>query len=1197
MSVNDEALPLQPPHLASDSIYALTARVRATDASSIIVALGLRRTRPINKMDMSPRQAHAEPGDSVPLAASLEQMSLENETHSSPPDRSAFTTLAHGSLTGGFVNIARSTAHEHSPSRQAPGYPPSLAHVSPASPPAIVSAHSSIQLQGRTTISPRRDGMNSGRRPTTGDRSSLASPGRRIASTSTNVSSGHTTGFTRDASVASSDRQSSSSFDRPTTASSGRASVASPRPSTASPGRAATTSRSPSAPLSAKRQAKRIPSSNLASPRATSMRTPGRTTQQPAQLQTQSTTSSDSVQDKDLASDKRPVTDVADALRQDLAAHGNQSASDTVVILHDACYGHRYSRPRTSKSTLSMIVERPERIRASVLGVSTAYVRLGRRHGQTLRQSAMTGATDVPPFLIRKTARRTSLLDAPVVTVHGKAWLEELHSLCTSASAKLAFDGRELERDSTSEHEATKPPLHPGDLYLCAESLAAFEGAIGGMCDGVDAVFSDTIRRAFVIVRPPGHHCGADSPSGFCWLNNVHVGIEYAAQTYGLTHAAILDFDLHHGDGSQDIAWTRNARSATMSKSTPLHKKIAIGYYSIHDINSYPCESGDRAKVQSASLCIDDAHGQSVWNTHLQPWRTETEFWTIYEQKYRVLIDKARAFLKAHTARIKATPKSAPARSAIFVSAGFDASQWESAGMQRHAVSVPTSFYARFTADVVKLAAEDETAAQGRVISVLEGGYSDRALTSGVLSHLTGLCESRDAASVMGTVHGSTAGSTMISSTVQPELAYSDWWSADSLTALENHNSPSPTPEVRKARSGMQPTYASPTTSFSHKVVDAEQYSHSASGTMRFIPETTPEATFPLVDWVTAAHELSNLLIPTDRSTMSCKAEDLAAPRVKRDVLSFDKLSLNDSPGDSGRQLRERKAKPLAPNGVQSPDESTTPIGATPRKVSKVRKAKGPLAVPSVAAHSIPITALPLPNAVAEVVTPTVNTFSENVSTLGDAAVATLSSEVAASTRPANEQMQANSDATMDELSNGFKHIKLKIGSREEWEKRQLERVEAEKKAKAETRRRPRKLQVSPGKIKNSGIAADAVGSTNAANSINGINTTNADTSTNGVSAGQMAQSGDGSMDKPVESANTVTKTPSSSTTTQTTQEFKPQKLPGRTSESMSPPAQIIGQDSAETRRGDQVLPIWTANGAIPFATADTMPNRPGEQR
>ncbi|KAF2864392.1 Arginase/deacetylase, partial [Piedraia hortae CBS 480.64] len=538
--------------------------------------------------------------------------------------------------------------------------------------------------------------------------------------------------------------------------------------------------------------------------------------------------------------------------------------ADTVVILHDACYGHRFSRPKTSKSTLNLIVERPERVLASVLGASAAYVQLGGHFtgGANAPGRAPTGR---PPFAIRRTGRTMDVTESYVTNVHGTAWMAELQDMCNGAEGKLASGTIEVGRAEGDERQR----LHEGDLYLSPGSLEAFRGALGGVAEAVDAVFTTPTKRAFVAIRPPGHHCSTDHPSGFCWLNNVHVGIEYAAQKYGLTHVAILDFDLHHGDGSQTIAWERN--SANMKKRAARQKsRLApdIAYYSLHDINSYPCESGDDEKVQAASLCIEYAHGQNIWNVHLQPWKTEEEFWQLYEGRYRIIIDKARIFLHQHNARGNKTPP----RAAIFISAGFDASEWESSGMQRHKVNVPTSFYARFTRDVVGLAQEPASGCEGRVISVLEGGYSDRALCSGVMSHISGL------------VHGGFD---------------EGWWSQASLEALEMK-----TTAVKPRAQYVQPTYASPTESFTHKVVDRDKFSQSMSRTFRdvYVPPSVD------VDWVLATHELAKVLIPVDRTTKSCSAEELSRKKaVSAEALSRKMDAMNVETGP--RQLRDRKAK------------------------------------------------------------------------------------------------------------------------------------------------------------------------------------------------------------------------------------------------------------------------------------------------
>jgi histone deacetylase HOS3 len=622
----------------------------------------------------------------------------------------------------------------------------------------------------------------------------------------------------------------------------------------------------------------------------------------------------------------------------------------TVVIVHDSCYGHRYSRPRTSKASLSTIVERPERILASVLGVSAAYVRLGGRH-QGGRYAPHPGLDPqllhTPPFQIRKTTRTMTLSSPAVTYVHGNKWMEELKIMCDSAEGKLALNGKELVRPGSGKDEnGTKRKLHEGDLYLCSESLNAFEGALGGVCDGIDAVLGPgNARRAFVAIRPPGHHCAADYPSGFCWLNNVQVGIIHAAMTHGLTHAAIIDFDLHHGDGSQSITWDHNRRVSTLPKNAAPYKRTPIGYFSVHDINSYPCEMGDEEKIRSASLCIENAHGQSIWNVHLQPWKNAQEFWRLYETKYMVLIEKARNFLRLHTERLSENPNGLKPKAAIFLSAGFDASEWEGAGMQRHKVNVPTDFYAKFTSEVVKLAEEEGLGVDGRVISVLEGGYSDRALTSGVLSHLCGLASVGSDAYSADDVESSRLASEMrqrlglaiqnsgpsIKSEVEEEFVSFDteWWNTVRLEELEVLVNPPPPPLApKKLKEKILPTYSSPTQASNARRVVSATSRRSISGTPSAesvdMYDATPEP-IPDVDWATAAHELSKLLIPSDRQTTSCKHEDLnaEATRVRRERYSTVGVPAAPPPEDGKRmQLRERKAK--APSYVLDEDKPTS---------------------------------------------------------------------------------------------------------------------------------------------------------------------------------------------------------------------------------------------------------------------------------
>lgn len=605
-------------------------------------------------------------------------------------------------------------------------------------------------------------------------------------------------------------------------------------------------------------------------------------------------------------------------LRRELAVH-EKAAADVLVITHDACYGHRFSRPRASKAGLESIVERPERIQATMLGVSTAYVRLGGRHKDGKHAPHPEREPGLLPFSIIKSTRNIPLTHPAVIAVHGTKWMESLQLMCDTAEAKLAMGQKELVRPIGHTKDSkgnTLPALHSGDLYLAPESLAALQGCLGGVCDAIDTVCSpeSNTRRAFVCIRPPGHHCSAEMPSGFCWLNNVHVGISYASSNHGLTHAAIIDFDLHHGDGSQTIAWAHNhdVHSNKSVKSASAYRKVPIGYYSLHDINSYPCEYGDDEKVLNASTCIHSAHGQSIWNVHLEPWRTHEEFFELYEKRYTIILEKARAFLSHHSAILRQS--GIEPKAAVFLSSGFDASEWESPGMQRHQVNVPTDFYARLTADIVKLANEEGLGVDGRIISVLEGGYSDRALTSGVLSHICGLSAPSDPKTDVANDINSLSLENKLSS--DRSKYDSQWWHFDQLELLEAMVAGRlPPPEKPKEKQAS--SYSSPTQASHARMTEVakERQSISSQIDARLALENAPPEPVPDVDWVTAAYELSRLLIPDDRQVASCTHEELNAEnsRARRERQSLSSLTTSNA-AEEKMQLRDRRTRqPIAP--------------------------------------------------------------------------------------------------------------------------------------------------------------------------------------------------------------------------------------------------------------------------------------------
>lgn len=428
----------------------------------------------------------------------------------------------------------------------------------------------------------------------------------------------------------------------------------------------------------------------------------------------------------------------------------------TLVLLSPYSPEHAFGRKWVSKSYLATIFERPQRLLAASIGVSAAL-------------------TMFPYFYeVANSTKKGSLFSDHVLKVHGRDWPRKLFELCIQSHEKLNEGKLEVPED-----------WNVGDIYLTPKTITALEGVLGTIETSIDSLYAskneeDNHKLAFVVLRPPGHHSHACLPSGFCLLNNAQIGIEYAYDKYGVTHCAVLDIDLHHGDGSQDICWERAGFRGDYgkkddeffdAKENPRNdygKKFSlfpkVGYFSLHDIKSYPTELGYATKenIKNASLCIMD-HDLNLWNVHLQDWSTEEEFYKHYRTKYVAILNRANQFLNLAKKQYEQTYASyltelskynkyllkphlykqdmskpippPPFKPLIVISAGFDASEYENPQMQRHGINVPTSFYATFTKDVVKLA---KIHTEGKVVSFLEGGYSDGALISGIFSHLIG---------------------------------------------------------------------------------------------------------------------------------------------------------------------------------------------------------------------------------------------------------------------------------------------------------------------------------------------------------------------------------------------------------------------------------------------------------------------------
>lgn len=412
----------------------------------------------------------------------------------------------------------------------------------------------------------------------------------------------------------------------------------------------------------------------------------------------------------------------------------------TLVILSPYSAEHAFGRSWVTKSYLSTIFERPQRLLASCIGVSAALTMF--------------------PFFYKivNSTKRGSIFSSHVLKIHGKNWPTKLYELCLESHEKLTNDELEVPED-----------WNTGDIYLVPKTINAIEGVIGAIETGIDSLYTKNYSLSFILIRPPGHHSHACLPSGFCLINNVQIGIEYAFENYDVSHVAILDIDLHHGDGSQDICWERAGfvgdfgkdENDEIEKSTEetnprneYGKRFAmypkVGYFSLHDIKSYPTELGYATKenIKNASTCIMD-HDLNIWNVHLQEWQDEEDFYKLYQTKYVQILNRVNQFLnnakKQYDLDFKkyvemkqqdsSLKPPLPFKPLIIISAGFDASEYENPQMQRHGINVPTSFYAKFTNDVVKLSKIHDS----KIVSFLEGGYSDGALTTGIFSHLIGL--------------------------------------------------------------------------------------------------------------------------------------------------------------------------------------------------------------------------------------------------------------------------------------------------------------------------------------------------------------------------------------------------------------------------------------------------------------------------
>ena len=227
------------------------------------------------------------------------------------------------------------------------------------------------------------------------------------------------------------------------------------------------------------------------------------------------------------------------------------------------------------------------------------------------------------------------------------------------------------------------------DTSMSPGSFEAALRAAGGAVFAVDEVIAGKARNAFVATRPPGHHTEIARPMGFCLFNNAAIAARHAQKEHGIARAAVIDFDVHHGNGSQDIFWS----------------DATVMYGSTHQMPLYP---GTGAKNERGEH-------DTIVNAPLRPGDGGVKFREAFES---VILPRLRDF----------------APELIVISAGFDAHM-------RDPLANLNLLESDFEWGTRKLMEVADKYAQGRVVSVLEGGYDLQGLANSAAAHVAALME------------------------------------------------------------------------------------------------------------------------------------------------------------------------------------------------------------------------------------------------------------------------------------------------------------------------------------------------------------------------------------------------------------------------------------------------------------------------
>jgi acetoin utilization deacetylase AcuC-like enzyme len=278
------------------------------------------------------------------------------------------------------------------------------------------------------------------------------------------------------------------------------------------------------------------------------------------------------------------------------------------------------------------------------------------------RLLAIQTALNAPNFasLLRQTSISANLQD--ILRVHPQSYIDLLEKLSRKYGSTYL----------------------DGDTVMSVGSLeAAYHGA-GAACQAVDGVMTGIAKNAFIASRPPGHHAEKAKAMGFCLLNNAAIAARYAQAQYGVERVAIVDFDVHHGNGTQDIFWD----------------DASVLYCSSHQMPLFP-GSGARSET---------GEHNNIVNVPLHNGDGSEQFRDAYEH---IILPRVAAFRP----------------DLIVISAGFDAHHLDPLG----GLQLDEADFSWVTEEIMTIAALN---CEGRIVSVLEGGYNLQALARSVAAHV-----------------------------------------------------------------------------------------------------------------------------------------------------------------------------------------------------------------------------------------------------------------------------------------------------------------------------------------------------------------------------------------------------------------------------------------------------------------------------